>query len=102
MKIQNPVLTGFHADPSMIRVGDTYYIANSTFEWFPGVRVHESRDMVHWKYTTSILDRVELLDMKGDPCSGGSRTFPTRTASSGWSTPMSRWWKARSKICATT
>ena len=71
MKIQNPVLTGFHADPSMIRAGDTYYIANSTFEWFPGVRVHESRDMVHWKYTTSILDRVELLDMKGDPCSGG-------------------------------
>lgn len=71
MKIQNPVLTGFHADPSMIRVGDTYYIANSTFEWFPGVRVHESRDMVHWKYTTSILDRLELLDMRGDPCSGG-------------------------------
>ena len=34
MKISNPVLTGFHADPSMIRVGDTYYIANSTFEWF--------------------------------------------------------------------
>ena len=43
MKISNPVLTGFHADPSMIRVGDTYYIANSTFEWFPGVRLHESR-----------------------------------------------------------
>ena len=41
MKISNPVLTGFHADPSMIRVGDTYYIANSTFEWFPGVRLHE-------------------------------------------------------------
>lgn len=36
MKITNPVLTGFHADPSMIRVRDTYYIANSTFEWFPG------------------------------------------------------------------
>ena len=32
MKISNPVLTGFHADPSMIRVGDTYYIANSTFD----------------------------------------------------------------------
>lgn len=43
MKISNPVLTGFHADPSMIRVGDTYYIANSTFEWFPGVRLHESK-----------------------------------------------------------
>lgn len=46
MKISNPVLTGFHADPSMIRVGDTYYIANSTFEWFPGVRLHESKDLV--------------------------------------------------------
>ena len=48
MKISNPVLTGFYADPSMIRVGDTYYIANSTFEWFPGVQLHESKDMVHW------------------------------------------------------
>ena len=44
MKIKNPVLPGFHADPSMIRVGDTYYLANSTFEWFPGVRLHESQD----------------------------------------------------------
>ena len=49
MKIKNPVLPGFHADPSMVRVGDTYYIANSTFEWFPGVRLHESKDLVHWK-----------------------------------------------------
>lgn len=48
MKISNPVLPGFNADPSMIRVGDTYYIANSTFDWWPGVRLHESRDMVHW------------------------------------------------------
>lgn len=45
MKITNPVLTGFHADPSMIRVKDTYYIANSTFEWFPGIRLHESKDI---------------------------------------------------------
>ena len=71
MKIINPVLSGFHGDPSMIRVDDTYYIASSTFEWFPGVRVHESKDLVHWNLTTSILDSVELLDMKGDPCSGG-------------------------------
>ncbi len=71
MKIVNPVLSGFHADPSMIRVGDTYYIANSTFEWFPGVRIHESKDLVHWNLTTTVLDRAELLDMKGDPCSGG-------------------------------
>lgn len=42
--IQNPILRGFNADPSIIRVEDTYYIANSTFEWFPGVRLHESKD----------------------------------------------------------
>lgn len=71
MKIVNPILTGFHGDPSMIRVEDTYYIASSTFEWFPGVRVHESKDLVHWNLTTSILDTVELLDMEGNPCSGG-------------------------------
>lgn len=41
--IQNPILRGFNADPSIIRVEDTYYIANSTFEWFHGVRLHESK-----------------------------------------------------------
>lgn len=70
MKITNPVLTGFHADPSMIRVRDTYYIANSTFEWFPGIRLHESKDMVHWNTLPYPLG-AEQLDMRGDPASGG-------------------------------
>lgn len=48
MQIQNPVLPGFNSDPSIIRVADTYYIATSTFEWFPGVRIHASQDLVHW------------------------------------------------------
>ncbi|PWG00558.1 glycoside hydrolase family 43 protein [Levilactobacillus bambusae] len=71
MKIQNPVLPGFNPDPSMIRVGDTYYIANSTFEWFPGVRLHESKDMVHWNELPSPLASVTMLDMAGNPASGG-------------------------------
>lgn len=71
MKISNPVLTGFHADPSMIRVGDTYYIANSTFEWFPGVRLHESKDLVRWNILPSPLSRSSQLDMRGNPSSGG-------------------------------
>ena len=71
MKIQNPVLPGFNADPSMIRVDDTYYIANSTFEWFPGVRLHESKDMVHWNLLPSPLSTTKLLDMVGNPASGG-------------------------------
>ncbi len=71
MKLTNPVLPGFNADPSMIRVDDTYYIANSTFEWFPGVRLHESKDMVHWNLLPSPLSTTTLLDMKGNPASGG-------------------------------
>ena len=60
-QIKNPVLPGFNADPSIIRVDDTYYIANSTFEWFPGVRLHESKDMVHWKLLPSALSTTTLL-----------------------------------------
>ena len=46
--VRNPSLPGFHPDPSFLRVGDDYYLANSTFEWFPGVPIHHSRDLVHW------------------------------------------------------
>jgi xylan 1,4-beta-xylosidase len=71
MKLTNPVLPGFHADPSMIRVGDTYYIANSTFEWWPGVRLHKSTDMQNWETLPNPLNRVSQLDMRGNPASGG-------------------------------
>ena len=43
--ITNPVLPGYHPDPSMVRVGEDYYIATSTFEWFPGVQIYHSKDM---------------------------------------------------------
>lgn len=69
--IQNPILPGFNADPSIIRVEDTYYIANSTFEWFPGVRLHESKDLEHWNLLPAPLSTTALLDMKGNPSSGG-------------------------------
>lgn len=69
--IQNPILRGFNADPSIIRVEDTYYIANSTFEWFPGVRLHESKDLEHWNLLPAPLSTTTLLDMKGNPSSGG-------------------------------
>ncbi len=71
MKIVNPVLPGFHPDPSMIRVGDTYYLACSTFEWWPGVRIYESRDLVHWRFASCPLNRTSQLDMRGNPSSGG-------------------------------
>ncbi len=68
--IQNPILTGFNPDPSFLHVGDDYYIATSTFEWFPGVQIHHSRDLVHWRLLTRPLDRVSQLDLRGvgDSC----------------------------------
>lgn len=67
----NPVLPGFHPDPSMIRVGEWYYLANSTFEWFPGVEIHRSRDLANWERLPSALRRRSQLDMAGNPPSGG-------------------------------
>jgi xylan 1,4-beta-xylosidase len=69
--IQNPVLKGFNPDPSILRVDKDYYIATSTFEWFPGVQIHHSRDLVNWLLLTRPLDRSSQLDMIGNPDSGG-------------------------------
>ncbi|MFR9780211.1 glycoside hydrolase family 43 protein [Micromonospora sp. MS34] len=69
--IRNPVLTGFHPDPSILRVGDDYYLATSTFEWYPGVRVHHSRDLVHWRALGGIVTDRRLLDLRGCGDSNG-------------------------------
>jgi xylan 1,4-beta-xylosidase len=69
--IRNPILRGFNPDPSILRVGDDYYIATSTFEWFPGVQIHHSRDLVNWRLLTRPLQGASQLDMLGDPDSCG-------------------------------
>jgi xylan 1,4-beta-xylosidase len=69
--ITNPILRGFNPDPSIVRVGDDYYIATSTFEWFPGVQIHHSRDLMNWELIAHPLNRPSQLDMKGNPASGG-------------------------------
>ncbi|NGO10294.1 glycoside hydrolase family 43 protein [Streptomyces sp. HC44] len=69
--LRNPVLPGFHPDPSIVRVGADYFIATSTFEWYPGVPVHRSKDLVHWEPAGHILDRPDLLDLRGVPDSAG-------------------------------
>ena len=69
--IRNPVLPGFNPDPSILRVGADYYIATSTFEWYPGVQIHHSRDLVHWQLVTRPLRRAAQLDMRGNPDSCG-------------------------------
>ena len=69
--IRNPILPGFNPDPSICRVGDDYYIATSTFEWYPGVQIHHSRDLANWRLVRRPLDRALQLDLRGDPDSGG-------------------------------
>ncbi len=67
MKIKNPILPGFNPDPSILRVDDDYYIATSTFEWFPGVQIHHSKDLTHWKLIAHPLNRTSQLNMAGNP-----------------------------------
>ncbi len=68
---RNPILPGFNPDPSIVRVGEDYYIATSTFEWFPGVQIHHSRDLADWTLVARPLNRANQLDMRGDPDSCG-------------------------------
>ncbi len=69
--IRNPILPGFNADPSICRFGEDYYIATSTFEWYPGVQIHHSRDLVNWTLIRRPLERKSQLDMRGNPDSCG-------------------------------
>ncbi len=61
----NPVLPGFHSDPSVCRAGDDFYLVNSTFQYFPGVPVYHSKDLIHWEQVGSCLTRRSQLDLSG-------------------------------------
>ena len=60
----NPILQGFYPDPSITRVGDDYYLINSTFDYFPGIPIFHSRDLVHWTQIGNAIDRPDQLDFK--------------------------------------
>lgn len=69
----NPVISGFHPDPSVCRVGDDYYLVCSSFEYFPGLPLFHSRDLVHWEQIGNVLDRPAQLPLPlpGSKASGG-------------------------------
>jgi xylan 1,4-beta-xylosidase len=75
--IPNPVIAGFHPDPSICRVGDDYYLACSSFEYFPGVPIHHSRDLVNWTQIGNALDRPSQLPMSPQTPSSGGVYAPT-------------------------
>lgn len=68
---KNPVLPGFHADPSVCRVGDDFYLVNSTFQYFPGVPVFHSKDLVNWEQIGNCLTRPSQVDLKGTDGNSG-------------------------------
>ncbi len=68
---RNPVLPGFHPDPSVVRVGDWFYLVTSSFEMFPGVPIHRSRDLVHWELIGHVLARESQLPLATAGPSGG-------------------------------
>lgn len=69
--ITNPILPGFNPDPSICKVGNDYYIATSTFEWYPGVQIHHSVNLSDWTLISRPLNRASQLDMRGNPDSCG-------------------------------
>lgn len=69
--IKNPVIRGFNPDPSIIRIGKDYYIATSTFEWWPGINIYHSADLVNWELHSRPLNKKSLLDLTGVPDGGG-------------------------------
>ena len=74
--VSNPIVPGFNPDPSLIRVGSDYFLATSTFEYFPGVAIHHSKDLVNWKIIGHALNRPSQLNMR-NVCPGGGIYAPT-------------------------
>lgn len=67
----NPILAGFYPDPSVCRAGDTYYLVNSSFSFYPGVPIFTSKDLVSWQQLGHVLDRPGQLPLKNQNISGG-------------------------------
>ncbi len=69
--ITNPILPGFNPDPSILRVGEDYFVAVSTFEWFPGIAIYHSRDLKTWTLRTHALTEERHLDLLRLPSAKG-------------------------------
>lgn len=67
----NPVIPGFHPDPSIVRVGEDYYLVTSSFEYFPGVPIFHSRDLVNWEQIGHCLTRPSQVALSSAKSSGG-------------------------------
>jgi len=71
MRIQNPVLRGFYPDPSVCEANGKFYLACSTFQYFPGVPIFESEDLINWTQISNCLTRLNQIELHRVPSSGG-------------------------------
>ena len=71
MEYRNPVIPGFYPDPSICRAGDTFYLVCSSFQFFPGVPLFESRDLINWTQTGHVLTRPSQLPLQNTDSVGG-------------------------------
>lgn len=68
---RNPIIPGFNPDPSVCRVGDDFYLVTSSFEYFPGLPIYQSKDLINWKQIGHCLTRDSQLPLENVPASGG-------------------------------
>lgn len=71
MNYKNPILPGFHPDPSICRVGDDFYLVTSTFEFFPGIPIYHSKNLVNWELINHCLTSDSQLPLHRVRASGG-------------------------------
>ena len=62
---KNPILSGFYPDPSICRVGEWFYLVNSTFAYYPGIPIFRSRNLVQWEQIGNVLTRESQVPLRG-------------------------------------
>lgn len=96
MKIQNPIIRGFYPDPSICKAKSKYYIACSSFQFFPGVPIFESEDLVNWKQAGHCLTRTEQVALHKIPSSGVVMGLYAIDEKGGWAQFKNLEWKQKS------
>jgi beta-xylosidase len=72
VRLPNPLIPGFNPDPSIVKVGEDYYLSTSTFEYLPGLPIYHSRDLINWSVIGHVITREGQLQMFGVPTGGGA------------------------------